>query len=100
MSHWSKLCFLQEKPGRVQSRPAAREVLEDGVNDSSDVLERCREGVKALLAHCIEGPCSSLCLFPGYFQLLLPLPLLCLLSSALDCLSNTTVIVCSVVRAS
>lgn len=61
------LCFLQEKPGRVQSKPAACEVLEDGVNDSSNVLKSSREGVIALLAYCVKGPCRSLRLFPGCF---------------------------------
>ncbi len=86
----------------MQSKPAACEVLEDGVDDTSNVLKSSREGVIALLAHRIKGPCRSLCLFPGYFQLLLPFPFLCLLSSALDPLSNTTVLVCSkaVARAS
>ena len=56
--------------------PAAREVLEDGVDLRRDVLEGGREGVVALLAHRVEGPGRRLCLLPGSLQLLFPLPFL------------------------
>ena len=62
------------------SAPAAGEVFEDAVNLGSDVLKGSRERVGALLAHSVEGPGSALCLLPRCFQLLLPLPLLSLIS--------------------
>ena len=66
--------------GPDSTSPAAGEVFEDGVNLGSDVLKGGRERVVALLAHSVEGPGSGLCLLPRCFQLLLPLPLLSLIS--------------------
>ena len=58
------------------SSPAAGEILENGVNLRSNVFERGREGVVALLAHLVERSGRGFGLLPGSFKLFLPLPLL------------------------